>query len=82
MFWDSRVKGLEAQAIEPIKTLEEMRGLHFSNTTILKEVVNRLKAIPEYQNSFDLAFEGTNSVTVENIGKAIAAFERTLPEFD
>lgn len=78
MFWDSRVKSLENQAIEPIKALEEMRGLNFSESAILEEVVSRLKAIPEYQKLFEGVFKNKTSITIENIGKAIAAYERTL----
>ncbi len=78
MFWDSRVNSLENQAIEPIKSLEEMRGLHFSDTEILTEIVSRLNTIEAYKSLFKEAFKGENTITVENIGKAIAAFERTL----
>lgn len=77
MFWDLRTKSLELQAIEPIKAMEEMRGLHYSETEILIEIVNRLTAIPEYQTLFAEAFD-TTSISIENLGKAIAAFERTL----
>ncbi|GAA3585031.1 cytochrome-c peroxidase [Snuella lapsa] len=78
MFWDSRVKSLETQAIEPIKALEEMRGLKYSEEDILKEVVSRLKVIPEYQKLFKDVFKGDMPITIDNIGKAIAAYERTL----
>ncbi|WP_282134090.1 cytochrome-c peroxidase [Seonamhaeicola maritimus] len=78
MFWDSRVNSLEDQALEPIKALEEMRGTHFSDTEILNEVVKRLKAIPEYQTLFENVFEEDEPIASENIGKAIAAYERTL----
>lgn len=78
MFWDDRVQSLENQALEPIKALEEMRGLQYGQDEILKVVVGRLKNIPEYQELFTKAFEVENAVTVENLGKAIAAFERTL----
>ncbi len=78
MFWDSRVKSLETQAIEPIKALEEMRGSHFTDVDILEKVVNRLKSIPEYQKLFKKAFPENDSISIENIGKAIADFERTL----
>ncbi len=78
MFWDSRVKSLEQQAIEPIKTLEEMRGTHYTEQDILAEVVERLKGIPEYQQLFRQAFGTENAINSSNIGKAIAAFERTL----
>lgn len=78
MFWDSRVESLEAQALEPIKTLEEMRGRHFDEKEILKEIIDRLRAIPEYGALFHKAFPGSNPITAENLGKAIAAFERSL----
>ncbi len=78
MFWDDRVKSLEDQALEPIKAFEEMRGHGYDETEILEEVVRRLKEIPEYQTLFHLAFIEENAITTENIGKAIATFERTL----
>ncbi len=78
MFWDNRVTSLEAQAIEPIKAMEEMRGLNYSETEILVEVVSRLEAIPEYKKLFGQVFKGENAITIENIGKTIAAYERTL----
>lgn len=78
MFWDERARSLEKQALEPIKALEEMRGKNFSEDEILNVVVERLNEIPEYQELFEQAFEKNNSITIENLSKAIAAFERTL----
>lgn len=78
MFWDSRVNSLEAQALEPIKALEEMRGLNYKESEILNEVILRLKGIPEYQKLFKDAFNENEPVTIENLGKSIAAYERTL----
>ena len=78
MFWDIRAKGLEKQALEPIKAMEEMRGRRFSETEILDEVIKRLNAIPEYRQLFEVAFEEKAAITISNLGKAIAAFERTL----
>ncbi|MEX0291226.1 MAG: cytochrome-c peroxidase [Flavobacteriaceae bacterium] len=78
MFWDERTKSLELQAFEPIKALEEMRGRNFEEDEILNIVVERLKQIPEYKRLFEAAFEEEDAVTVENLGKAIASFERTL----
>ncbi|WP_273566057.1 cytochrome-c peroxidase [Maribacter halichondriae] len=77
MFWDDRAKSLEKQALEPIKAFEEMRGHGYTEEEILDEVVDRLKAIPEYEKLFEAAF-GEVSITIENMAKAIAAFERTL----
>lgn len=78
MFWDDRVQSLEKQSLEPIKAFEEMRGHGFSEDSILYVVVNRIKSIPEYEKLFESAFKEPNSVTVENLAKAIAAFERSL----
>src|SRR5690606_37130563 len=78
MFWDSRAKSLEIQALEPIKTLEEMRGNHFGKSEILEVVTNRIKEIPEYQALFAKAFGADVPIDSITIGKAIAAFERTL----
>ncbi|WP_026810397.1 cytochrome-c peroxidase [Arenibacter latericius] len=78
MFWDDRVKSLEDQALEPIKTLEEMRGNHFDKSEILQEVTQRLKNIPEYRDLFNKAFGDHVSIDSIHIAKAIAAFERTL----
>ena len=78
MFWDDRVKSLEKQALEPIKTLEEMKGVHFSKSQILGEVVARLQSIPEYKNLFAEAFGTDAPIDSIHIGMAIAAFERTL----
>jgi cytochrome c peroxidase len=78
MFWDLRVKSLEAQALEPLKAAEEMRGEAYPEHQALSTVVSRLNAVPEYQQRFARAFGTTNAVTVENVGKALAAFERTL----
>lgn len=77
MFWDNRAQSLEEQAIQPILSKEEMRGSEISEDAILDTVILRLKHIPEYENIFTEVF-GENSITEENIGKAIAAFERTL----
>ncbi|WP_422081529.1 cytochrome-c peroxidase [Ulvibacterium sp.] len=78
MFWDDRIQSLEKQALEPIKALEEMRGRGHSVEGILEVVVERLKEIPEYQRMFTLAFGENEAISKENLGKAIAAFERSL----
>lgn len=78
MFWDLRVRSLEKQAIEPILAFEEMRGTHFSESEILEVVVKRLRRIPAYAALFNKVFDEANPINEVNIGKAIAAFERTL----
>jgi len=78
MFWDERVQSLENQSLEPIKALEEMRGREYTEEEILQKVIDRLKGIPEYEILFKEAFKEDNSITIDNLAKAIATFERTL----
>jgi cytochrome c peroxidase len=78
MFWDNRVTGLEAQALEPLKSLEEMRGTAYSEAEALDVVVARLNAVPAYVQQFREAFGTGGPITATQIGQAIAAFERTL----
>lgn len=68
-FWDGRMDTLEQQALGPIQNPIEM------NMT-LPEVVTKLNAIPGYKAQFQKVFK--TDVTSDGIGKAIAAFERTV----
>jgi cytochrome c peroxidase len=78
MFWDMRVRSLETQALEPIKSFEEMRGDAYSEDKAIETVVARLNAIPEYRALFGKAFGGRDAVNATNLGKAIASFGRSL----
>jgi len=78
MFWDLRVKGLEGQALEPMKAHDEMRGDAYAEPAAVAELLARLAANAEYRQLFSRAFGGTQPVTDVNLGRAIAAFERTL----
>ena len=78
MFWDLRVRGLEAQALAPIKALEEMRGGSYPEDRAIAAVVSRLNAIAEYRQLFARAFGQNKPVNEQNVGRALAAFERTL----
>jgi cytochrome c peroxidase len=78
MFWDVRVRSLELQALEPIKSLEEMRGRAYPEDKAVDAVVGRLAAIPEYRRLFSTAFGSEQAVTSTNLGKALAAFQRSL----
>jgi cytochrome c peroxidase len=69
-FWDGRVESLEEQARHPLVNPDEMGN---PSTDV---VVARLGAIPEYSAKFREVFGET--VTISGLGKAIAAFERTL----
>lgn len=78
MFWDDRARGLEAQSLLPILTFEEMRGHAYPEEDAVDTVVARLQAIGEYRTLFAEAFESENAVSAENLGKALAAFQRSL----
>ena len=73
MFWDSRVQGLENQALAPLRTREEMRGDTCADADALPAMVARLKAVPEYRKRF-----GPEEITASRVAQAIAAYERTL----
>jgi len=68
-FWDGRVSSLEEQAKQPIANPIEMGISH-------EALVEKLKKIGEYQKEFQNVFG--EKITIDNIVKAIAAFERTL----
>jgi cytochrome c peroxidase len=78
MFWDSRVRSLETQALEPIKALEEMRGHAYPEADAVNTVVARIRKIPEYTALFQEAFGPGTAVDGPRMGDAIAAFERSL----
>jgi cytochrome c peroxidase len=67
-FWDGRADSLEAQAVGPIANPIEMGFTH-------EGVVKRLGELPVYKKQFDKIF---GEVTIDRVGQAIAAFERTL----
>jgi cytochrome c peroxidase len=68
-FWDGRAGTLEAQAVGPIANPIEMGNTH-------EECVATLKKIEGYQLQFAAIFK--DGVTIDNVGRALAAFERTL----
>ncbi|HLO43134.1 MAG TPA: cytochrome c peroxidase [Leadbetterella sp.] len=78
MFWDLRAESLEKQALEPIKTMEEMRGKDISEEIILDRIMERLRENKVYVGLFERAFGSQNSVSVENLGKALATYQRTI----
>jgi cytochrome c peroxidase len=77
MFWDNRVRSLEAQALEPLKVREEMRGDAYPEDRAVETVVARLQAIPEYVERFEDVF-GPGPIRAEWLARAIADFERSL----
>src|SRR5215813_6667225 len=87
LFWDGRAGSLEEQALEPIFREDEL------NQSSAAELVKRLRAIPKYREMFAEAFgvrspqdrspqngssQDGREITLQNIARAIAAFERKL----
>lgn len=69
-FWDGRADSLEDQAVGPIANPIEMGNTHDA-------CVQTLSGIPGYQIQFNAVF-GKNGLTIENVGKALATFERAI----
>lgn len=70
LFWDGREESLEEQALVPLTHADEMGS---ADTDAL---LSELAAIPEYQEQFDAVFE--DGLTLDNVKRALAAFQRTL----
>ena len=71
-FWDGRADSLEDQAKGPPANPIEMGMQNLTAT------VDRIRKIPGYQTFFDRAFGKGDNLTMDNVAKAIAAYERTL----
>jgi cytochrome c peroxidase len=71
-FWDGRAPSLEEQAKGPILNPIEMGMPHKEATA------DRISEIPGYRKQFAKVFGGDNPITLDNIAKAIASYERTL----
>lgn len=70
-FWDGRAASLEEQAKGPVTNPIEM-GMDSSDAA-----VKRLMSIPGYEKQFKEVFKG-EKITIDQVAKAIAAYERTL----
>ncbi len=73
-FWDGRVDTLEQQAVQPL-----VNPLEMGNPSH-QQVIARLRETPEYRSGFLSVFGG--EVTIDRVGLAIAAYERTLVSGD
>ena len=69
-FWDGRAASLEAQAVGPIANPIEMGNTH-------EKAVETVSNIPGYEMQFRVIF-GEEGATIDNIGRAIATFERAI----
>jgi cytochrome c peroxidase len=74
-FWDGRAEDLEHQAHGPLVNPVEMAMPSHD------EVVARVKAIKGYRPLFKKAF-GDDTIDIDRVGKAIAAYERTVVSGD
>jgi cytochrome c peroxidase len=70
LFWDGRAEGLEAQALGPIESPDEMDQK-------IDALLVKLSNIQGYRNLFEKAYPG-EGITPKTIAKALAAFQRTL----
>jgi cytochrome c peroxidase len=74
-FWDGREPTLESQAVQPlINPIEHGFADH-------PAVVERLRGLGDYGPLFAKAF-GSEEVTIERVGQALATFERTIISLD
>lgn len=73
--WDGRAGSLDKQALGPMKN-----PLHMNQNPGL--VVEEIRAEREYVKMFSEAFGGSDPITPENVGKALASFERTIISID
>jgi len=70
--WDRRAASLEEQALVPLLSADEMAADP-------ERLVARLAALPAYRAAFARAFPDERaSITLANVTRALAAFERTL----
>jgi len=69
-FWDGRARDLQSQAEGPVANPGEM-GAHWD------EVVNKLKKVAEYQDSFKKLYP-SEGITKTTVTQAIAVFEESL----
>ncbi|MCV6636379.1 cytochrome c peroxidase [Candidatus Albibeggiatoa sp. nov. NOAA] len=72
LFWDGRANSLEQQAIAPLINPIEM------GMSSLNAVVEKVQSIETYRQGFAQVFPNSPNITIDNIAKAIAAYERTL----
>jgi len=70
LFWDGRANSLREQAKGPMQA-------HFEMASTPALVEERVKENLKYQKEFEKIF-GKNSITFDNVTKAIAVYEKTL----
>lgn len=78
MFWDLRAQGLEAQALFPLQSFEEMRGHAYDENQTPKTLEKRISSIPIYRKLFTKAFPDVKQINFTQITQALSAFQRSL----
>lgn len=76
LFWDGRASSLEEQCKGPIANPNEMADTKNSHEAHY-QCENRIRNIEGYKPLFKKAF-GHDDITIDDIAKAIATFERTV----
>ncbi len=76
LFWDGRANSLEEQSKGPLANTREMTSTPDSHEAH-KQCVDRVKEIAGYKKLFKKVFDA-DEVTLDDIAKAIATFERTI----
>lgn len=76
LFWDGRARSLEEQGMGPIANRNEMAN-DSNPHEAYNECLERISGIKGYAELFKKVF-GTDEVSMEDIAKAIATFERTI----
>ena len=82
MFWDSRARGLEAQALIPIESLEEMRGGHGGRRRRRRGRARARARVRALSRAVPAGIRRADAVTALNLSRAIAAYERSLVTTD
>jgi cytochrome c peroxidase len=75
-FWDGSAASLEEQVRRPLANPLEMTR-HLDTAAAHQSCVERVASVPGYVQRFEQVF-GPRSITMENIARAIATFERTI----
>jgi cytochrome c peroxidase len=72
LYWDGRSSSLEAQA------LDHLQDPNILGNTNSKSIIDRLSKDADYMKLFMNAFDSAHPMTLENITKALASFQRAL----
>ncbi|MGK5595487.1 MAG: cytochrome-c peroxidase [Parachlamydiaceae bacterium] len=76
LFWDGRASSLEEQSKGPIANPKEMSAVKDADEAH-RQCVERIQRSKGYQKLFKNVF-GSEIITIDEIAKAIATFERTI----